>query len=445
MKNWLAATLFPREGDFPWRVGLVLGVITLTTGGVAGATEYSAASSCGTTPGVFGSPVPVTVVASGNGTDGAAVAGSPLKFEVHTTAAAPNVPANNFRDCGATAAADYTDVIVQGPAPTVLALVHVPFHANITQDFAEMSDGSSTIWSSSSANLQLIATISGGAAFAHGGLEIQLNRQAKLAAVLQTAATNTKFVPKPRIPGLIPLDADGFITRFFQVSLPVTAGSSAQSFAGFDTYTIDEVRGEMVMTLPLPTNQALTLALNATIRDTSTANFFARAFGSISEGRLSVPTDGSVTFELPEGFTADIPSAGVIDNVVPQIFTCTRTVTDWRNHPEAWPLTSMTLGSQTYAQNELLAILQMVVTALRPDASVTLAQQLIAARLNEANDAAPGPMLQPSMVADALLAGFRGNLPYRVLPNTATGQQMTNVGLQLSRYNTGQLTSVCVP
>ena len=58
-----------------------------------------------------------------------------------------------------------------------------------------------------------------------------------------------------------------------------------------------------------------------------------------------------------------------------------------------------------------------------------LAQQLIAARLNEANGGAPGPMLQPSMVADALLAGFSGKLPYRVFPNTSTGQQMTNVGL----------------
>ena len=141
----------------------------------------------------------------------------------------------------------------------------------------------------------------------------------------------------------------------------------------------------------------------------------------------------------------DVPSAGVIDNVVPQVFKCPRTTTTWRSHPADWPLTSMMLGSQAYTQNELLGILQMAPTALRPDASVVLAQQLIAARLNEANGGAPGPMLQPSMVADTLLARFSGKVPYRVMPNTATGQQMTNIALQLSRYNAGQLTSTCVP
>jgi hypothetical protein len=135
----------------------------------------------------------------------------------------------------------------------------------------------------------------------------------------------------------------------------------------------------------------------------------------------------------------------VIDNVVPQIFTCPKTVADWRNHPELWPLTTMALGTQTYTQDELLGILRIFVAATRPDASISLAQQVIAARLNEANGAAPGPMLQPSMVADTLFAGFGGKLPYRILPNTAAGQQMMNLALALSSYNAGQLAPVCVP
>jgi len=118
---------------------------------------------------------------------------------------------------------------------------------------------------------------------------------------------------------------------------------------------------------------------------------------------------------------------------------------DWRSHPNDWPLTNMVLGSQSYTKTELLQVLTAVVTVFRPDASLTLAQQLIAARLNEANGAAPGPMLPPSMLADSLLAGFAGKLPYHVLPSSAVGAQMMQTALQLNNYNTGSLTTACVP
>jgi hypothetical protein len=54
----------------------------------------------------------------------------------------------------------------------------------------------------------------------------------------------------------------------------------------------------------------------------------------------------------------------------------------WKNHTGAWPVTSLTLGRQTYTQAELLALFD---TPPRGDASVILAQQLIAAKLNIAN------------------------------------------------------------
>jgi hypothetical protein len=140
-----------------------------------------------------------------------------------------------------------------------------------------------------------------------------------------------------------------------------------------------------------------------------------------------------------------VPSAGVIDNVVPQVFRCAHTVADWLGRPADWPLPFMTLGTQAYTQDDLIGILRTATSALRPDVSVVLAQQLIAARLNEANGSAPGPMLQPSMVADSLLSGFGGRLPYRVNPATATGQQMMNIAIQLNNYNAGRLTAACVP
>src|SRR5262249_50064470 len=46
----------------------------------------------------------------------------------------------------------------------------------------------------------------------------------------------------------------------------------------------------------------------------------------------------------------------------------------WKNHPSAWPVGTLVLGSQTYTQGELLAVLQM---RTAHDASLKLADQLI--------------------------------------------------------------------
>jgi hypothetical protein len=50
------------------------------------------------------------------------------------------------------------------------------------------------------------------------------------------------------------------------------------------------------------------------------------------------------------------------------------------------------------------------------------------------------------MVADSLLAGFTGRLPYRVFPPSAIGQQMMNIAIQLNNYNAGRLAPpACIP
>jgi len=56
----------------------------------------------------------------------------------------------------------------------------------------------------------------------------------------------------------------------------------------------------------------------------------------------------------------------------------------WKNHPEAWPLMTLTLGSVSYNQAQLLAILNLPVVT---DPTIILAHHLIAAKLNVANGA----------------------------------------------------------
>jgi hypothetical protein len=114
----------------------------------------------------------------------------------------------------------------------------------------------------------------------------------------------------------------------------------------------------------------------------------------------------------------------------------------WKNHPDAWPVNSLMLGSQTYNMTELLAILN---SPAGGDASVILAVQLIAAKLNIANGSDPTPVSSTITDADSLFSGFSGKLPYHVKPSSATGQMMVNDANTLDNYNNGLLTPGCSP
>ncbi len=74
----------------------------------------------------------------------------------------------------------------------------------------------------------------------------------------------------------------------------------------------------------------------------------------------------------------------------------------WRNHPEAWPVMTLTLGAISYNQAQLLAILSLPVVG---DPTVILAHHLIAAKLNVANGA-DDSINDEIAVADNLLSMY---------------------------------------
>jgi hypothetical protein len=87
----------------------------------------------------------------------------------------------------------------------------------------------------------------------------------------------------------------------------------------------------------------------------------------------------------------------------------------WKNNPDQWPVNMLTLGNQSYTQSQLLIILKTPVgTGKNADASLILADQLIAAKLNIANGADGTPVTSTILDADTLLSGFSGMLPYHV-------------------------------
>lgn len=83
---------------------------------------------------------------------------------------------------------------------------------------------------------------------------------------------------------------------------------------------------------------------------------------------------------------------------------CVRTQGFWKNHPDDWPVDELDLGTVAYTQDELLDILSEPV---RGNGLISLAYQLIAAKLNNA----AAPVVPPSVQsvindADALIDGL---------------------------------------
>jgi cysteine-rich repeat protein len=82
---------------------------------------------------------------------------------------------------------------------------------------------------------------------------------------------------------------------------------------------------------------------------------------------------------------------------------CTYTQGYWKTHPDAWPVSSLTLGSVTYTEQELLAILWEPV---KGNGLISLAHQLIAAKLNIASGASDTSIATTIQQADALIGSL---------------------------------------
>lgn len=128
------------------------------------------------------------------------------------------------------------------------------------------------------------------------------------------------------------------------------------------------------------------------------------------------------------GAVAGISLAGV--SSTPGVATAeTETVSPktmgyWKNHPEAWPVSSLTLGDATYSRGDLVDLLALPTGG---DSSVLFAHQWIAARLNVAAGASeteesptlPGTDLTLAE-AEALVVRFAdadGRLPFGLTPD----------------------------
>ena len=112
---------------------------------------------------------------------------------------------------------------------------------------------------------------------------------------------------------------------------------------------------------------------------------------------------------------------------------CTYTQGYWKNHSDAWPLQSLTLGAVSYSASQLLQILNR---PAQGNGLVILAHQLIAAKLNIANGADPTAVQQTVIDADSMIGGL-------MVPPIGNGylspSQTSNLTDTLTDYNEGTI------
>jgi hypothetical protein len=122
--------------------------------------------------------------------------------------------------------------------------------------------------------------------------------------------------------------------------------------------------------------------------------------------------------------------------VTPPTNQCGLTWGYWKNHLSAWPVSSLVLGSQTYSMSELICILNSSVSG---DASLNLAHQLIAAKLNVLNGTNAATAGTSITDADNVLKLYSGKLPYHVSSSSTNGSKMTTIASKLNDFNSDGL------
>jgi hypothetical protein len=121
----------------------------------------------------------------------------------------------------------------------------------------------------------------------------------------------------------------------------------------------------------------------------------------------------------------------------PSSDTCPLSQGYWKNHAENWLPNTIILGGQSYDKEALLDLLTMPVQG---DASIILAKQLIAAKLNIANGSSETAIKDIVADADSLITA---KLPMGIKPSSVNGKKMTNDATKLDDYNHRLLTPNC--
>jgi len=251
-------------------------------------------------------------------------------------------------------------------------------------------------------------------------------------------------------------NADGFCHAWVDAAYTGPYGGTAVGYedlfglgdAGYEDliYTFSNVTSSAVCTLTCPTN----IATCNTVGQCGAVVTYPAPMTSGDCGTsavVCVPPSGAF---FPVGTTTVTCTAPVGTNcsftVTVDLCTtnCPLTQGFWKNHPHAWPVSTLELGTVSYTEAQLLNILQTSPgSGNGADASLILAHQLIAAKLNLANGSDPCPILSIIAAADALIDSHTIPIVPQITPSSTVGAQMVALASALDSYNEGLLTPNC--
>jgi hypothetical protein len=216
------------------------------------------------------------------------------------------------------------------------------------------------------------------------------------------------------------MDQSTFLANGGQFPPQPVVDESGAAFTGAPTLN---TFGGQYTTFQLGPNQTIVVEIGDLFTETgvtgttselaSGVRYYYAAFANDENGQpasgLSVTSDGTTTESV----------------------NCTFTLGFWKTHPSAWPVNSLMLGNVNYTKAELLTILG---TSVGGNGLVSLAHQLIAAKVNIANGADPTAAAATIAAADAQI----GNL---VVPPVGSGyihpSQTSTKTQSLDDYNNG--------
>ncbi len=160
----------------------------------------------------------------------------------------------------------------------------------------------------------------------------------------------------------------------------------------------------------------------ATSTSTSTSTPTPTATSTFTDTPTSSPTPSETPTPIETGEPTATPGPG----------QCVYTPEDWLTYPETWPAEGIPIGGLTYSAAEALAILETPPTR---DATYTVTQELIAAKLNFFNGTDSEPITVTVNSADAWL------VQYPLGSNPADPDRQTGLDLAttLADYNQGLL------
>ena len=183
------------------------------------------------------------------------------------------------------------------------------------------------------------------------------------------------------------------------IATAVTAGDGNYSFPNLlaGTYKVK------VVSATLPSGATQTYDLDGT----ATANI---ATATVTGGQAR--TDDDFGYKLP------VPGTGTIGY--------------WKNHPEAWPVATVTVGGRVYTRDQAITLIG---TPSRGDKSIDMFKQLAVAKINLIAGNNPSCIYQTIASADAWMVSY----PPGSNPSTAAWNQASGWQTQLDSYNNGAL------